>query len=224
MRGVKVFVADDQALLRGSLRAVLELEPDLQVVGEAEDGAQAVEGVLRTHPDVVLMDVRMPGLDGIEATRRLRSAGSKARVLVVTTFDLDEYVLHALRAGASGFMLKTTPPERLADAVRTIAAGESVLDPALTRRLIEEYLDRPEPDQELEGRIGELSPRELEVWHLLVRGLTNAEMGKELFLSEGTVKSHVTSLLGKLGVPNRVGAVILAYESGLVRPGQGQQA
>jgi DNA-binding NarL/FixJ family response regulator len=217
---IKVLIADDQALLRGALRAMLDLEPDLQVVGEAADGGQAVEEVLRTHPDVVLMDVRMPVIDGIEAIRRLRSAGATARVLVVTTFDLDEYVLHALRAGASGFVLKATPPERFADAIRSVAEGESVLDPALTRRLIEEYLDRPAPDGALQRRIDDLSPRELEVWRLLARGRSNAEMAAELFLSDTTVKSHVTRLLGKLGVPNRVGAVVLAYECGLVRAGR----
>jgi DNA-binding NarL/FixJ family response regulator len=221
---IKVLVADDQALVRGGLRAMLEVEDDLAVVGEAADGAQAVETALRTHPDVVLMDVRMPGLDGIEATRRLLAAGSRARVLVVTTFDQDAYVLDALRAGASGFLLKATSPDRLADAVRTIAAGESVLDPLLTRRLIETYLQQPGPDPDTARRIEELSPREHEVWRLVSRGMSNAQMGEALFLSETTVKSHVTRLLGKLGVPSRVGAVILAYETGLVRPGEQESA
>ena len=223
MKPIRVYVADDQALLRGAVRTMLDLEADIEVVGEAADGGEAVEQILRLHPDVVLMDVRMPTLDGIEATRRLRDAGSDARILVVTTFDLDEYVFHALRAGASGFLLKATSPDRLAETVRAVAAGESVLDPALTRRLVEEYLDRPEPDEQLRRRIDDLSARELEVWRLLARGRSNAEMAAELFLSDTTVKSHVTRLLGKLGVPNRVGAVVLAYESGLVRAGRADE-
>lgn len=218
-RVVRVVIADDQALLRGGLRAMLEAEPDIEVVGEAGDGAEAVDTVLRTHPDVVLMDVRMPKLDGIEATRRLLAAGSAARVLVITTFDLDEFVLRALRAGASGFLLKATPPGALVQAVRTVAAGESMLDPAVTRRLVEHFLDRPEPDDDTRRRLESLTERELDVLHLLVRGLTNEEMGAELFLSPATIKSHVTRILGKLGVRSRVQAVVLAYESGLVRPG-----
>jgi DNA-binding NarL/FixJ family response regulator len=224
MPRIKVFIADDEALLRGGLRAMLEVEEDIEVAGEAADGAEAVEGVLRTHPDVALMDVRMPRLDGIEATRRLLAAGSRARILVVTTFDEDEYVYEALRAGASGFLLKATSPDRLAAAVRTVASGDAVLDPSLTRRLIETYLDRPEPDPDTTRRVESLSPRETEVWRLLARGLTNAEMGRELFLSEATVKSHVTRLLGKLRAPSRVNAVILAYETGLVRAGERETA
>ncbi len=216
---IKVLIADDQALLRGGLRAMLEAEPDIEVVAEAEDGAEAVEEALRTHPDVVLMDVRMPKLDGIGATRRLLAAGSRARVLVITTFDLDEYVFRALRAGAAGFLLKATPPGALASAVRTVAAGESMLDPVITQRLVEHFLAQPEPDDATRRRIEDLTERELEVLHLLVRGLSNEEMGAELFLSPATVKSHVTRILGKLGVRGRVQAVVLAYESGLVRPG-----
>ncbi|MBE2314626.1 response regulator transcription factor [Solirubrobacter sp. CPCC 204708] len=216
---LKVFVAEDEALVRGGLCALLELEPDMELAGEASDGAAAVEGVLRTHPDVVLMDVQMPVLDGIEATRRILAAGSRARIVMVTTFDQDEYVYRALRAGASGFLLKALAPERLAAAVRTIASGESVLDPVLTRRLIEEYLVRPAPDEQLGQRFSDLTEREREVWRLLAQGKSNAEMGNELFLSDATVKSHVTRLLSKLGVRSRVGAVVLAYESGLVRPG-----
>lgn len=212
-------MAEDEALVRGGLVALLELEPDMELAGEAEDGAAAVEGVLRTHPDVVLMDVRMPGLDGIEATKRILAAGSKARIVMVTTFDQDEYVYRALRAGASGFLLKALAPERLAASIRTIAGGESVLDPMLTRRLIEEYLVRPEPDSRLARRLEDLTEREREVWALLAQGMSNAEMGTELFLSDATIKSHVTRLLSKLGVRSRVGAVVLAYESGLVRPG-----
>lgn len=217
---LKVFVAEDEALVRGGLIALLELEPDMELAGEASDGAAAVEGVLRTHPDVVLMDVRMPRLDGIEATKRLLAAGSKARIVMVTTFDQDEYVYKALQAGASGFLLKALAPERLAAAIRTIAGGESVLDPALTRRLIEEFLVRPEPDARLAARLEDLTDREREVWLLLADGKSNAEMGSELFLSDATIKSHVTRLLSKLGVRSRVGAVVLAYESGLVRPGR----
>ncbi|HEX8103585.1 MAG TPA: response regulator transcription factor [Solirubrobacteraceae bacterium] len=217
---IKVLLADDQALLRGGLRAMLEGEDDIEVVAEAEDGAEAVEAALRTHPDVVLMDVRMPKLDGIEATRRLLAAGSRARVLVITTFDLDEYVFRALRAGASGFLLKATSPDRLAGAVRTVAAGESLLDPAVTQRLVEHFLARPDLDPAAREPIDELTEREREVLMLLARGMTNAEMGRELFLSEATVKSHVTRMLGKLGVRSRVQAVVLAYETGLVRPGR----
>ncbi|WP_121257297.1 response regulator [Solirubrobacter pauli] len=217
---LKVFVAEDEALVRGGLVALLELEADMELAGEASDGAAAVEGVLRTHPDVVLMDVRMPALDGIEATKRILAAGSKARIVMVTTFDQDEYVYRALQAGASGFLLKALAPERLAAAIRTIASGESVLDPALTRRLIEEYLVRPEPDARLAARLEDLTDREREVWLLLAEGKSNAEMGRDLFLSDATVKSHVTRLLSKLGVRSRVGAVVLAYESGLVRPGR----
>lgn len=213
-------MAEDEALVRGGLVALLELEDDMELAGEASDGAAAVEGVLRTHPDVVLMDVRMPALDGIEATKRILAAGSKARIVMVTTFDQDEYVYRALQAGASGFLLKALAPERLAAAIRTIASGESVLDPALTRRLIEEYLVRPEPDERLAARLEDLTDREREVWLLLAEGKSNAEMGRDLFLSDATVKSHVTRLLSKLGVRSRVGAVVLAYESGLVRPGR----
>lgn len=216
---IKVLIADDQALLRGGLRAMLEAEPDMQVVAEAGDGAAAVDEAIRSHPDVILMDVRMPHLDGIEATRRILASGSRARILVITTFDLDEYAFQALRAGASGFLLKATPPGALVSAVRSVAGGESQLDPLVTRRLIERFMQRPEPDATTQARLDELTERELEVLHLLVRGLSNEEMGERLFLSPATVKSHVTRILGKLGVRGRVQAVILAYESGLVQPG-----
>jgi DNA-binding NarL/FixJ family response regulator len=217
---IRVLIADDQTLLRGGVRAMLEAEADLEVVGEAADGAEAVEQALRTHPDVVLMDVHMPRLDGIEATRRLLAAGSRARILVVTTFDLDEYVFRALKAGAAGFLLKATSPGQLADAVRTVAAGESLLDPALTRRLVEHFLARPDFDEEAQQRLAAVTDRERHVLRSLARGLSNAEIGAELFLSEATVKSHVTRMLGKLGVRSRVQAVVLAYETGLIRPGQ----
>jgi DNA-binding NarL/FixJ family response regulator len=219
-RPIKVVIADDQALLRGGLRAMLEATDDIAVVGEAGDGPEAVDVVLATHPDVVLMDVRMPKLDGIEAIRRLAAAGSRARALVVTTFDLDEYVLHALRAGAGGFLLKATPPDRLADAIRTVARGDALLDPTVTRRLIERLLGAPEADPEVQRRLGELTERELHVLRLLARGLSNAEVGRELLISEATAKSHVTRLLSKLGVRSRVQAVVLAYEAGVVRPGE----
>jgi DNA-binding NarL/FixJ family response regulator len=218
-RMIKVLVADDQALLRAGLTALLGAEPDLSVIGEAADGAEAVELALRLHPDVVLMDVEMPGLDGIGATRRLRAAGSRARVLVVTTFGHDAYVYRALRAGANGFLLKATPPERLPAAVRAVAAGETVLDPAVTARLVEHFLTRPELDTAALRPLEQLTERERQVLRLLARGLSNVEMGRELCLSDATVKSHVTRMLGKLGVGTRVQAVVLAYETGLVRPG-----
>jgi DNA-binding NarL/FixJ family response regulator len=220
MPPTRVFIAEDQTLLRSGLRALLEPEEDIEVVGDAADGPGAVDGVIATHPDVVLMDIQLPGLDGIEATRRILAARSRARILIVTTFDLDEYVYGALRAGAAGFLLKSALPERLVSAVRTIASGESVLDPAPLHRLIDEYLHRPEPDGELAARIDGLSDREREVWLLIARGMSNAQISAELFLSEGTVKTHVTRLLGKLGVPSRAAAVVLAYESGLVRAGR----
>jgi DNA-binding NarL/FixJ family response regulator len=219
MRPLKVVVADDQAIVRGGVRAMLEAADDIEVVGEAEDGAQAVEVALRTHPDVVVMDVRMPNLDGIEATRRLLSAGSRARILMLTTFDLDEYVFRAMRVGAGGFLLKATPPERLAEAVRIVSAGESLLDPTITRRLVEHFLAEPSTDPTRQERLEDLTDRERDILRLLARGLSNAQMGERLFLSETTVKSYVTRLLGKLDVRTRVQAVVLAYETGLVRPG-----
>jgi DNA-binding NarL/FixJ family response regulator len=220
VRPLKVVVADDQAIVRGGVRAMLEAAGDIEVVGEAEDGGQAVELVLRAHPDVVVMDVRMPNVDGIEATRRLMSAGSRARVLMLTTFDLDEYVFQAMRAGAAGFLLKATPSDRLAEAVRIVAAGEALLDPLITRRLVEHFLAQPSTDPDRQRPLDTLTEREREILRLLARGLSNAEMGERLFLSETTVKSYVTRLLGKLDVRTRVQAVVLAYETGLVRPGE----
>ncbi len=218
---IKVLIADDHALLRSGLRSMLEAEEDIEVVGEAADGSEAVEQALRLRPDVVVMDIRMPRLDGIEATRRLLAQpGAPPRVLVLTTFDLDEYVFEALRAGAGGFMLKDAPPRQLAEAVRTVAAGEALLAPAVTRRLIERFTGRPSPEAALrQGPFAELTERELEVLRLLTRGMSNAEIGERLFLSEATVKTHVTRVLGKLGVRDRVQAVVLAYESGIVQPG-----
>jgi DNA-binding NarL/FixJ family response regulator len=216
---IRVLVADDQALVRGGLVAMLSAQDDIEVVGEAADGGAAVEEALRLRPDVILMDIRMPNVDGIEATRRLAAHAGTPRVLVLTTFDLDEYVYESLRAGAGGFMLKDAPPDRLADAVRTIAAGESLLAPAVTRRLVERFVRRPPPETARRERFGELTERELEVLRLVARGLANAEIAAELFLSEATVKTHLTRILSKLGLRDRVQAVVLAYESGFVEPG-----
>jgi DNA-binding NarL/FixJ family response regulator len=221
---IKILIADDHELMRNGLRAMLDAQDDMEVVGEAQDGAQAVDEAIRLHPDVVIMDIRMPRLDGIEATRRLMAQGEQApRVLVLTTFDLDEYVYQALRAGAGGFMLKDAPPRQLAEAVRTVSAGESLLAPAVTKRLIARYVSRPPADAVRRERFAELTDRELEVLNLLTRGLSNVEIGERLFLSEATIKTHVTRVLNKLGVRDRVQAVVLAYESGLVEPGQDEQ-
>jgi DNA-binding NarL/FixJ family response regulator len=217
---INVLLADDQALVRGGLRAMLEAEDDLRIVGEAEDGAQAVEEALLRKPDVILMDIRMPGTDGIEATRRLAARGSTARVLVVTTFDLDEYVFAALRAGASGFLLKDADPDRLVAAIRTVAAGETLLAPSITRRLIEHFVAGPDPAVATQTRFADLTERELEVLGLVARGLSNGEIAETLFLSEATVKTHVTRFLSKLGLRDRVQAVVLAYETGLAVPGR----
>jgi DNA-binding NarL/FixJ family response regulator len=219
---IRILLADDHALMRDGLRGMLDAQADMEVVGEAADGAAAVDEAIRLHPDVVIMDIRMPRLDGIEATKRLGAQGTAARVLVLTTFDLDEYVFEALRAGAGGFMLKDAPPGQLAEAVRTVAAGESLLAPAVTRRLIERYVSVPPATTARQERFGELTDRELDVLRLLTRGLSNAEIGEALFVSEATVKTHVTRLLQKLGVRDRVQAVVLAYEGGLVQPGAGE--
>jgi DNA-binding NarL/FixJ family response regulator len=223
---IRLVIADDHELMRGGLRAMLGAQEDMEVVGEAADGAEAVEQALALRPDVVIMDIRMPRVDGLEATRRLAAHGDGApKVLVLTTFDLDEYVWEALRAGAGGFMLKDAPPRQLAEAVRTVARGESLLAPAITRRLVERFVRVPPPDEAVQQeRFAELTERELEVLRLVARGLANAEIAGELFLSEATVKTHVTRMLGKLGLRDRVQAVVLAYESGLVEPGAGQQA
>ena len=218
---IRVLVADDQALVRSGFRMILEARDDIEVVGEAEDGAEAVELARRLDPDVILMDVRMPKLDGVEATRRLTAAGVRARVVILTTFDLDEYVYQALRAGASGFLLKDTRPTDLLDAVRTVAAGESLLAPRVTRRVIEEFVRRPPSSvRTLSPALGELTARELEVLKAIARGLSNAEIATELFVSETTVKTHVAHVLTKLDLRDRVQAVVLAYESGLVEPGE----
>ena len=218
---VKVLIADDQALVRGGLRKIIDSEPDMRVVGEAGDGVDAVEAAARVKPDVALMDIRMPRLDGIEATRRIVArAGEGVRVLVLTTFGLDEYVYEALRAGASGFMLKDSPPEELVDAVRVVSTGAALLAPAVTRSVIEEFARRS-PRQEVDSpRLAELTERELEVLKLLTRGRSNAEIAADLVVSEATAKTHVAHVLMKLGVRDRVQAVIFAYECGLVQPGQ----
>jgi DNA-binding NarL/FixJ family response regulator len=216
---LRVVVADDHALVRSGVVGVLE-GGGLQVVGEAADGQEAVEQALATRPDVVVMDVRMPRTDGIEGTRRLRRLAEPPAVLVLTTFDLDEYVFRALEAGAAGFLLKDAAPDRLVDAVRTVAQGEALLAPAVTRRLIERYLQEP-PAAPGSDPAADLSPREREVWQLLARGLSNTEIAAALVVTEATVKAHVTRLLAKLGVRDRVQAVVRAYESGLVRPGRG---
>jgi DNA-binding NarL/FixJ family response regulator len=217
---IRVLIADDQSLVRAGFRLVLENHPDIEVVGEASNGHEAIYGAGRLSPDVVLMDIRMPELDGIGATREITRRGT-ARVLVLTTYDLDEYVYDALQAGASGFLLKDSPPEQVADAIRAVAAGDALLAPSVTRRLIEEFARigtsarRARP-----AELDELTPRELEVLRLVARGMSNGEIAEELVLSDTTVKTHVTHVLGKLGLRDRVQAVVLAYESGLVQPGQ----
>jgi DNA-binding NarL/FixJ family response regulator len=218
---IRVVIADDQDLVREGLRMMLEAEPDIEVVSEASTGIGALDAARLHDPDVVLMDVRMPQLDGIEATARLVRATARTRVLVLTTFDLDEYVYRAMKAGASGFLLKDASREQLAAAVRTVAAGEALLAPSITRRLLEDFCRRPPPSAALPPAAQGLSPRELEVLTLLAEGLSNAEIAARLFLSDATVKSHVARLLSKLNLRDRVQAVVFAYESGLVRPGSG---
>jgi DNA-binding NarL/FixJ family response regulator len=215
---IRVLLADDQELVRSGFRLILELADGIEIVGEAADGREAVRLAKELQPDVVLMDVRMPELDGIEAIRRLRQAGVDARVLVLTTFDLDEYVYAAVRAGASGFLLKDAPREQLVTAVQTVARGEALLAPAITQRLIERFVARP-PASEMSPPLGELSARELEVLKLVARGLSNAEIAAQLVVGEATVKTHVARVLRKLDVRDRVQAVVYAYESGLVQPG-----
>ena len=218
---IRVLLVDDQALVRGGFRSILEGQDDVEVVGEASDGAEAITAALALAPDVILMDVRMPRLDGIEATRRLLADGRcAARVLMLTTFDEDEYVYEALRAGASGFLLKSAPPRELAGAVRTVAAGDALLAPEITRRMVEDYVRRPRLRPDGSTALETLTGRELEVLGLIARGRSNAEIGAELFLSEPTVKTHVTRVLAKLGLRDRVQAVVFAYESGLVQPGR----
>jgi DNA-binding NarL/FixJ family response regulator len=212
---ISVLLADDQALVRTGFALILNAEPDIEVVGGVGDGAEAVASARELRPDVVLMDVRMPGVDGIEATRKIAGLLPSTRVLMLTTFDLDEYVIEAFRAGASGFLLKTAPRDQLVAAVRTVHAGEALLAPISTRKLIEQFAQVPEASP----RLAELTAREREVLVLLARGLSNAEIAAELVVEPSTVKSHVASLLSKLGCRDRIQAVVFAYESGLIRPG-----
>jgi DNA-binding NarL/FixJ family response regulator len=215
-----VLIADDQALVRMGLRKVFETEPEMTVAGEAADGEEAVAVARRLRPDVILMDIRMPTLDGIEATRRITSAQPGARVIILTTFGLDSYVYESLRAGASGFMLKDAPPEDITAAVRVVAAGDALLAPAVTRAVIEEFARRPPERTPTEpAALNELTPREHEVFGLLVRGLSNPEICQELVISDATAKTHVARILQKLSLRDRVQAVIFAYESGLVERG-----
>ena len=210
---IRVLVADDQSLVRGGFRMLLAGEPDMEIVAEASNGLEAVEKAARFHPTVVLMDIRMPELDGLEATRRILAADGEARILILTTFDLDEYVYEALRSGASGFVLKDEPPEQLLAAIRTVAAGDALLSPSVTKRVIKQFArtPRPAPPKEFD----ELTAREQEVFRLIAEGLSNVEIGQQLYISDTTVKTHITHILQKLGLRDRVQAVVLAYQTGL---------
>jgi DNA-binding NarL/FixJ family response regulator len=212
---IRVLLADDQALIRGGLRMIVDAEPDLEVAGEAEDGRHALELVRRLRPDVVLMDVRMPGLDGIGAAEAVLRERDAPRVVMLTTFNQDEYVYAALKAGASGFLLKSAPPDRLVEAIRAVASGEALLAPEITRRLIEEYVSRPAASSPPPG----LTEREVEVLRAMARGRTNGEIAQELFLSEATVKTYVARIFAKLDLRDRAQAIVYAYETGLIRPG-----
>jgi DNA-binding NarL/FixJ family response regulator len=211
---IRVVVADDQSMVRAGFRMLLGGEPDIEVVGEASNGLEAVEKAIRLHPTVVLMDIRMPELDGLEATRRILAADDKIRILVLTTFGLDEYIYEALRVGASGFVLKDDPPEQLISAVRIVAAGDALLSPTVTKRVIEQFTRRPRPATP--SGFKDLTERELDVFRLIARGFSNAEIGNELYISDTTVKTHITHILQKLQLRDRVQAVVLAHEAGLV--------
>ena len=213
---IRVLVADDQPLVRSGFRMILDERPGIELVGEAEDGLEAIELARKLEPNVILMDVRMPRLDGVEATRRLLADGASARILILTTFDLDEYVYAALRAGASGFLLKDVRPDELVDAIRVVAAGNTLFGPAATRRLVERFA---QPDPTPAPALADLTEREREILGLLARGFSNAELADRLYVSEATVKTHVSAVLRKLGVRDRLQAVIAAYEGGLIRPG-----
>jgi DNA-binding NarL/FixJ family response regulator len=218
---IRVLIADDQALVRGGFRVILGSETDIDVVGEAADGQEAIDLARRLTPDVVLMDVRMPGMDGIAATKRLLAlSGETPRVLILTTFDHDEYLYDAIRAGASGFLLKNVSPSHLVHAVRTVAAGDALLDPALTRKLLDEFARRPAPGARAPERLAELTDREIDVLRLIARGRSNTEIARELVIGAATVKTHVSNVLSKLAIHDRVQAVVVAYETGLVRPGE----
>ena len=225
---IRVLIVDDQSLVRAGFRMILDAEPGIEVVCEAANGLEGVLAARETAPDVVLMDIRMPEVDGLEATRRLldgAEGGAGPKVLILTTFDLDEYVYEALRAGASGFMLKDTPPERLVEAIRVVAGGDALLSPTITRRVIEEFLRRPPASARVSPpELEELTTRELEMLRYIARGLSNAEIAKEAFVSETTVKTHVARILMKLRLRDRVQAVVFAYETGLVEPGATAEA
>jgi DNA-binding NarL/FixJ family response regulator len=216
---IKVLIVDDQALVRAGFRMILDAQPDLEVVGEAADGSTAIDAVRTLRPDVVLMDIRMPGVDGIEATRRLTEAGVPSKIVILTTYDLDEYVFDALAAGASGFLLKHVPPEELVRGVRVAASGEALLAPSITKRLIEEFAKHRAPVRAVGTDLNTLTDREQEVIRLLGRGLSNPEIAREQKVGEATVKTHVAHVLDKLGLRDRVQAVIFAYEIGLIKPG-----
>ena len=213
---IRVLVADDQSMVRAGFRMLLADEEEIEVVAEASNGLEAIDKAARFHPSVVLMDIRMPELDGLQATRRILAADNGARILILTTFDLDEYVYEALSAGASGFVLKDDPPEQLIGAIRTVAAGDALLSPTVTKRVIEQFtrIPRAEPPEQ----VGQLTERELDVFRLVARGLSNAEIGRELYISEATVKTHITHILQKLDLRDRVQAVVLAYQTGLFEP------
>jgi DNA-binding NarL/FixJ family response regulator len=225
---IRVLLVDDQALVRAGFRMILDAEPAMEVVGEASDGREAIDQSRVLRPEVVLMDIRMPELDGLEATRRILDGaadGEAPRILMLTTFDLDEYVYEALRAGASGFLLKDTPPEHLVAAIHVIAQGDALLSPSITRRVISEFVKGTGPKPQAQfPRLQDLTARELEVLTLIARGLSNAEIARSLFVSETTVKTHVARILMKLGLRDRVQAVVLAYEAGVVTPGNDADA
>ncbi len=216
---IKVLIADDQALVRAGFKMILETDPDIRVVAEADDGAEAVEAAFRTRPDIALMDIRMPGMDGLEATRRIIAAPNPPRVLILTTFDLDEYVFDALTAGASGFLLKDVAPEQLLAGIRTIAQGDSLLSPSVTRRLIESFVRDGRQSREPPPVLDELTPRELEILQLVARGLSNSEIADQLVVSSTTIKTHVARVLMKLALRDRIQAVVFAYANGVIRPG-----
>ena len=216
---IRVLIVDDQALIRAGFRMILDAQPDLEVVGEAADGSTAIDAVRTLRPDVVLMDIRMPGVDGIEATRRITEAGVTSKIVILTTYDLDEYVFDALAAGASGFLLKHVPPEELVHGVRVAASGDALLAPSITKRLIEEFAKHRAPVRAGGTDLHTLTDREQEVIRLLGRGLSNPEIARELKVGEATVKTHVAHVLDKLGLRDRVQAVIFAYEVGLIKPG-----
>jgi DNA-binding NarL/FixJ family response regulator len=218
---IRVLIADDQALVRDGFGMILDAQPDIEVVGGAADGAEAIERARELRPDVVLMDIRMPGVDGLEATRRLVADTGAPRILMLTTFDQNEYVYEAMKSGASGFLLKDVRREELVNAVRVVAAGDALLAPALTRRLIEDFVRRPPPGAEPAGALAELTERESEVLRLVARGLSNAEIAASLVVSEATVKTHVARILAKLHLRDRIQAVVMAYETGFVQPGEG---